>query len=63
MTCDKCKYFKVLYEPLRTEGALWDLGRAKCEKHNQITDFANHGKFKRLSVCGNFVSQEGNYKE
>ena len=48
MTCDKCQHFKILYEPLRTKGDLWDLGRAKCEKHNLITDFATHGKFKRL---------------
>jgi len=48
MLCKDCQYFKILYEPIRTTGVLWDLGRAKCEKHNLITDFANHGKFKRL---------------
>ena len=48
MTCDKCEHFKILYEPLRTKGELWDLGRAICEKHNLVTDFSNHGKFKRL---------------
>lgn len=48
MHCKDCQYFKILYEPIRTTGALWDLGRAKCEKHNLITDFANHGKFERL---------------
>ena len=37
---------------------LFDLGRAKCEKHNQITDFANHGKFKRLDTCENYEPQE-----
>ena len=53
MTCDKCKHFKILYEPLRTTGKLLDMGRAKCEKHNLITDFANHGKFKRLECPDN----------
>ena len=48
MTCDKCEHFRILYEPIRTKGDLWDLGRARCEKHNLIVDFANHGKFKRL---------------
>ena len=45
MSCDRCKYFKIMYEPLRTQGVLWDLGRAKCERHDLITDFANHSKF------------------
>ena len=57
MTCDKCEYFKILYEPLRTTGTLWDLGRAKCERFNLITDFANHGKFKRLE-CPERVKNE-----
>ena len=48
MTCDKCKHFKIVYEPLRDTGVIWDLGRAHCKKHNLIVDFANHGKFKRL---------------
>lgn len=64
MTCDKCKHFKVLYEPLRTKGELWDMGRAKCNKHDLITDFANHGKFKRLDTCDNFEPQaEGSEEE
>lgn len=48
MSCDKCKHFKVLYEPIRTEGVLWDMGRAICEKHDLICDFSTHGKFKKL---------------
>lgn len=58
MTCDKCKYFHILYEPLRSGGTLWDLGRAKCEKNDLIVDFANHGRFKRLSTCENFEVAE-----
>lgn len=63
MTCDKCKYFKVLYEPLRTKGDLWDMGRAKCGKHDLITDFANHGKFKQLDTCDDFEPQERSGEE
>lgn len=63
MTCDKCKHFKVLYEPLRTEGVLCDMGRAKCEKHNLITDFANHSKFKRLDTCEDFEPQESEVRD
>lgn len=48
MICDKCEHFNILYEPLRSRGVIWDLGRAHCKKHNLIVDFANHGKFKRL---------------
>ena len=58
MTCDKCKYFHILYEPLRTDGVMWDMGRAKCDKHDLITDFANHGKFKRLDTCDDFDPRE-----
>lgn len=58
MTCDKCKYFKILYEPLRDTGELWDMGRAMCKKHNLIVDFANHGKFKRLDTCEDYEPQE-----
>lgn len=58
MTCDKCKHFNILYEPLRTENKLWDMGRAICNKHNLITDFSNHGKFKRLDTCEDFEPQE-----
>lgn len=63
MTCDKCKYFHILYEPLRSGGVLWDFGRAKCEKNDLIVDFANHGKFKRLDTCDDFESQERRDKE
>lgn len=63
MTCDKCKFFKVLYEPLRTTGELWDMGRAICNKHNLITDFANYGKFKRLDTCEDFEPKESEDEE
>ena len=50
MNCDKCSYFKILYEPLRDTGGLIDMGRARCEKYDLIKDFSNHGQFKRL-IC------------
>ena len=59
MTCDKCKHFKILYEPLRTKGKLWDMGRAICGKHDLIIDFVNHGMFKQLDTCEGFEPQEG----
>jgi len=58
MTCDKCKHFKILCEPLRSGRVLWDMGRAICEKHNLIADFADHKKFKRLETCEDFEPQE-----
>ena len=54
MTCDKCEHFKILYEPIRTPEILWDMGRAICNKHDLIVDFANHGKFKRLDTCEDY---------
>ena len=54
MTCDECKYFKIVQEPLRTTGTLWDMGRAVCNKHNLITDFADHPKFERLDTCEDY---------
>jgi hypothetical protein len=63
MSCDKCKYFHILYEPLRGKEMLFDLGRVKCEKHDQITDFANHGKFKRLDTCEDFELAESEVQD
>ena len=63
MTCDKCKYFKILYEPLRTKGELWDMGRANCDKHNLTVDFANYRKIKRLDACENYEQQGSESKE
>ena len=61
MTCDKCKYFHILCMPLRM-GELWDMGRAKCDKHNLITDFVNYRKIKHLNTCDDFESQESEDK-
>jgi hypothetical protein len=58
MTCEKCKYFKVLYEPLQTARRVYALGKAKCERHDLITEFDNHKKLKQLNACGYFEPQE-----
>lgn len=57
MNCKQCKYFKILYEPLRSKGIILDLGKAKCEKYNLFTDFASHDKFKRLE-CPDMAESE-----
>ena len=55
ISCSECKYFKVTQQPLRGTGGLIDLGQARCEKHDLITDFAHKGKFKHLKPCEYFV--------
>lgn len=61
MTCDECKYFKIIQEPLRTEGTIFDFGRVRCEKHNLISDFCSisHKEFEQLDTCEDFEPQEG----
>ena len=61
MTCDKCEHLKIMYEPIRTKGVLWDLGRAKCTKYDLITDFTHYGKFKKLT-CPKVEREEGEEK-
>ena len=51
ISCSECRYFKVTQQPLRGTGGLIDLGQARCEKHDLITDFAHKGKFKHLKPC------------
>lgn len=48
--CYKCAQFKILYEPIKSGGDIWDFGRAKCLKHDLIVDFPDHRKLKKL-VC------------
>ena len=51
MNCYECPYFKILQEPIRAGGGgYWDLGRAKCQKLNLVTEFTNHAKLKKM-VC------------
>ena len=63
ISCSECRYFKVIQQPLRGTGGLIDLGQARCEKHDLITDFAHKGKFKHLKPCEYFVDfKEGDKK-
>ena len=48
MLCKDCKHFKIEYEPYKSGGVCWDTGLARCEKHDLVTDFITHKKFKTL---------------
>lgn len=49
MKCMDCPHFRIQQEPIRAiGGGYWDLGLAKCLKHDLIVDFSNHGKLKKL---------------
>lgn len=48
MYCKDCKHFKIEYEPYRSGGVLWDLGLAKREKYDLVTDFITHKKFETM---------------
>lgn len=59
MLCKNCEHLKILYEPLKDKGVMWDLGRATCTKHDLITDFANHTKLNKLK-CWEEEKNDGN---
>lgn len=48
MNCFDCPHFRIMREPYRSGGIVWDLGQAECKKHDLVVDFLNHGKLKRL---------------
>ena len=48
MKCIDCPHFQIAYEPIKADKGYWDFGRAVCKKYDLVTDFANHGKLKRL---------------
>lgn len=56
MTCDECKHFQIIQEPIRTEGTIFDFGRVRCKKHNLISDFCSisHKEFEHLETCEDF---------
>ena len=45
MLCKDCPHFKIIMEPVKDV----DFGRAECKKHNLVTEFLDHRKFKWLS--------------
>lgn len=48
MNCKDCEHFKIVMQPLRSGGDLWDLGQAKCNKYDLVVDFANQRKLNNL---------------
>ena len=48
MKCWDCPHFKIKYEPYKVGHTIWDLGQAKCEKHDLVVDFASHRYLKTL---------------
>ena len=51
MKCWECENFKILYEPLgKISTGLWDMGKAKCMKHDGLyVEFADHKKLMKLN--------------
>lgn len=45
MNCTKCKYFRILQEPIRG----FDAGKAKCNKYSLYIDFMSHSRLNRLT--------------
>ena len=58
--CKDCPYFKIIINPVRADGELFELGQARCEKYNMLVDFADHRKLNKLEcvkrgqICHNF---------
>jgi len=50
--CKDCEYFHIVMLPLRSGGAIWDLGQAECKKYNLVVDFANKAKLNKLTCIG-----------
>lgn len=50
MKCVECEYFKVMQEPVRCDGNVYDAGLCKCEKHNLVCDFVSTQQKNNL-VC------------
>lgn len=49
MKCVECEYFGIEYWPIKAPRGYWDLGLAKCKKHDLVVDFANKRKLNRLA--------------
>lgn len=49
MNCAECEHLKIVNQPLRGMYGLYELGYAKCTKHNLITDFVDMRKFKKMT--------------
>ena len=58
MKCVDCAYFRIIYEPIKYDKDIWDLGRVACKKHDLVTDFANHRKLNRLECVDGMPKEE-----
>lgn len=54
--CKKCKYFRIVYEPIWGSDDIKEWGKARCKKHNLETHYRNGAKIERLS-CVEGVSE------
>ena len=57
MKCIECPHFKILYEPIKNGGDVWDLGKAKCNKYDLVTYFVSHRIFNKM-MCAVESEQE-----
>jgi len=62
MKCVDCPHYHKLYEPLKSKGAMFDFGRAKCDKYDLIVDFAHEGKLKKLKCVEHQGTKGGEVK-
>lgn len=47
MNCKDCEHFKIIQEPLHyRKGIYFDLGKARCTKHDIYADYTQIGKLK-----------------
>jgi len=47
--CKKCKYFRIVYEPIWDSDDIKEWGKARCKKYNLKTHYRNGAKIERLS--------------
>lgn len=58
--CESCKYFKILYGPLKCRGGVYDQGRAICEKYGFVKDYTSRAAFKYLKCPDEEADNENN---
>ena len=56
--CNDCQYFKIIINPVRADGELFELGQARCEKYNMVVDYTNNRKLNNLE-CVRYGEQDG----
>ena len=48
MMCKDCEYFRIVAEPIKTDGGVLDMGMAYCEKYHMVCDFTDRRKLNKL---------------